>query len=130
MASTGSGAVMGTCLYCVILFVSADKLHLDNPQLVRHGDDQPIVIAFDVENNPAVLHLALRRGSRYREISLGTDRGQGLLCQAGSQQDVDMGGFLRCVALSAAFNQYSHTELAILLFLLASPWGFEPQLPP
>ena len=58
MASTGSGAVMGTCLYCVILFVSADKLHLDNPQLVRHGDDQPIVIAFDVENNPAVLHLA------------------------------------------------------------------------
>ena len=43
-----SGHFNGFCVHCVVLLVDADKLHVDDLQLVRNGHDQPIVIAFDV----------------------------------------------------------------------------------
>ncbi|MBU2827884.1 MAG: hypothetical protein ACYCY2_09635 [Acidithiobacillus ferriphilus] len=69
---------------------NADGFALDLNGLPWHGD----LLTVDAENN-------LKTSVPISRDLSGTDGGQGLLCQAGSQQDVDMGGFLRCVALSA-----------------------------
>jgi len=37
-----------------IRLVAADKFHVDDLQLVRDGCDQPVVIAFDVEDHVGI----------------------------------------------------------------------------
>lgn len=53
-----SGHFNGFCVHCVVLLVGADELHVDDLQLVRNGHDQPVIIAFDVEDHATVLQHA------------------------------------------------------------------------
>ena len=46
-----SGRINGFCVYCVVLPVGADKLHVDDLQLVRNSNDQSVVITFDIEDD-------------------------------------------------------------------------------
>ena len=69
-----SGHFNGFCVDGVVLLVSADELHVDDLQLVRNGHDQPVVIAFDVEDHATVLQHAGAAVLRLDVSGLGPGR--------------------------------------------------------
>ncbi|CAI09881.1 hypothetical protein ebA6571 [Aromatoleum aromaticum EbN1] len=48
----------GFCVHFIVFLVGADEFHVDDLQPAGHGHDQPVVVAFDVENDAPVLEDA------------------------------------------------------------------------